>query len=93
MTANYISPINPLPLIVFNNLVNTLKYSILDLISKSLDDGIMDTFMKYAIIKHILKKTSPDPDVLIKFRPISKLLSISKIMERIVSRNGVLYTI
>ena len=57
MTANYISPIDPLPWIVFKNLFHPLKYSILDLISKSLDGGIMDKSLKYAIIKHILNKT------------------------------------
>ena len=40
MTANSISPIDPLPLIVFKNLVHTLKYSILNLICKLLDYGI-----------------------------------------------------
>ena len=80
MIANYIFPIDPLFLIVFKNLVHTLKYSILYLICKSLDDGIMDKSFKYAIIKTILKKTSFDPDVLSNYRPISQLPIISKIM-------------
>ena len=58
------SPIDPLPLIVFKNLVHILKYSILYLIYKSRDDGIMDKYFKNDIIKPILKKTSFDPDVL-----------------------------
>ena len=71
MTTNAISPIYPLFLIVFKNLVHTLKYSILNLICKSLDDGIMNKSLKYAIIKPILKKTSFDPDALTNYRPIS----------------------
>ena len=91
MTANYISPIDPLPLIVFKNLVHTFKYSILKLICKSLDDGIMDKSLKYAIIKPILKKTSLDPDVLTNYRPISQHPIISKIMERIVGIQLIYY--
>ena len=68
MTANSISPINPLTLIVFKNLVHTLTYSILDFISKSLDDGIMGKSLAYTIIKPILKNTSLDADVLTNYR-------------------------
>ena len=71
MTANYIYPIDPLHLIVFKNLVHSLEYSILDFISKLLDDCIMYKSLKYAIIKPILKKTSLDPDVLTNYKPIS----------------------
>ena len=51
----------------------------------------MDKSLKYAIIKPILKKTSLDPDVLTYYRPISQLPIISKIMERIVSRQLIYY--
>ena len=56
ITSNSMYTIDQLLLIVLKNLVHILKYSILYLISKSLDDGIMDTFLKYAIIKPVLKK-------------------------------------
>ena len=56
---NYISPIDQLPLNVFKNLVYTLKYTILDWISKSLDGDIIYKSLKYAIIKPLnVKKTS-----------------------------------
>ena len=51
----------------------------------------MDKSLKYAIIKPILKKTSLDPYVLKNYRPIYQLLIISKIMERIVSREIIYY--
>ena len=51
----------------------------------------MDKSLKYAIIKHILKKTSHDPDVLTNYRSISQLPIICKIMERIVSRQLIYY--
>ena len=64
MTANSISPIDPLPLIVFKNMVHSMNFIHSNtqsyLIYKSRDDGIMDKSLKYIIIKLILKKTSLD---------------------------------
>ena len=57
LTANSISPIDPLPLVVFNNIVPITENAILYLISQSLDDGIKVRSLKYAIIKPILKKS------------------------------------
>ena len=58
---------DPLSLIFFKNLIHKLKYSISNLFSKSLDEGIMVNALKYSIIKHIKKKTSLNPDVLTKY--------------------------
>ena len=70
LTAISISPIDPLPLVVFKNIVPITENAILYLISQSLDDGIMVRSLKYAIIKQILKKSSLVPDVLTNYRPI-----------------------
>ena len=64
LTTNTISPIDPLPLVVFKNIVPITENSILYLISQSLEDGIIIISLKYAIIKPILKKSALDPDVL-----------------------------
>ena len=61
------------------------------MIAQSLDDGIMVSSLKYAIIKPILKKSYLDPDVLTNYRPISQLPILSKIMERVVSRQLINY--
>ena len=91
MMSNSTSPIDPLPLVVFKNLVLLLSITISNLISESLNDGIMAKSLKYAIIKPILKKSSLDPDDLMNYRPISQLPIISKIMERVVSRQLIFY--
>ena len=91
LTANSTSPIDPLPLVVFKNIVPISENAILYLISQSLDDGIMVSSLKYAIIKPILKKPYLDPDVLTNYRPISQLPILSKIMERVVSRQLINY--
>ena len=51
----------------------------------------MVSSLKYAIIKPILKKSYLDPDVLTNYRPISQLPILSKIMERVVSRQLINY--
>ena len=91
MMSNSTSPIDPLPLVVFKNLVLLLSITISNLISELLNDGIMAKSLKYAIIKRILKKSSLDPDDLMNYRPISQLPIISKIMERVVSRQLIFY--
>ena len=50
LTANSTSPIDPLPLVVFKNIVHVTENAILYLISQSLDDGIMVSSLKYSII-------------------------------------------
>ena len=81
LTANPISPIDPLLLVVFKNIVPITENAVLYLISQSLDDGIMVRFLTYAIINLILKQFSLDPDVLANYRQISQLPIISKIMK------------
>ena len=85
MMSNSISPIDILILVIFKNVVLLLSNTISNLISESLNDGIMTKSLKYAIIKPILKKSSLDHDDLMNYRPISQLPIISKIMERVVN--------
>ena len=93
MMSNSAYPIDPLPLVVFKNVVVgylLLSITISNLFSDSLNDGIMAKSLKYAIIKPILKKSSLSDD-LMKYRPISQLSIISKIMERVVRRQLIFY--
>ena len=62
-----------LPLVVFKNIVPITENAILYLISQSLDDGIMVSSLKYAIIKPILKKSYLDPDVLPNYLTTSNI--------------------
>ena len=80
MISNSTSHIDPLPLVVFKNAVFFLSNIISNLISESLNDGIMAKSLKYAIIKPILKQSYLDTDDLMNNKPKSQLPIISKIM-------------
>ena len=62
--SNSTSPVDPLPLVVFKNVL-LLSITISNLISESLNDRIMDKYLKYSIIKP--EKSSLDPDDLMNY--------------------------
>ena len=64
---------------------------IFNIINISLDSGIVPSSLKHAIIKPILKKLGLDIECLSKYRPISQLPRIRKILERIVSKQLINY--
>ena len=80
------SPIDPLPLSFFHKLAFILTTFILNIINISLHSGIVLSSLKHAIIKPILKKPGLDIECLSSYRQISQLPFISKILERIVSK-------
>ena len=85
------SPIDPLPLSLFHKLAFILTPFILYIINISLYSGIVPSYLKHAIIKPILKKPGLDIECLSNYRLISQLPFISKILERIVSRQLINY--
>ena len=85
------SPIYPLPLSLFHKLTFILTPFILNIINISLDSVIVPSSLKHAKIKPILKKSGLDIECLSNYRPISQLPFISKILERIVSKQLINY--
>ena len=85
------SPIDPLPLSLFHKLAFILTPFIFNIINISLHSGIVPSSLKHAIIKPILKKQGLDIECLSNYRPISQLPFISKILERIVSKQLINY--
>ena len=81
-----------LPLSHFHKLHNVILTPIvLNIINISLHSGIAPSSLKHAIIKLILKKPGLDIECLFNYRPISQLPLISKILERIVSKQLINY--
>lgn len=69
----------------------TIGPCILEMINISLLTGSVPSFFKQAVFEPILKKPNLDPSFSNSYRPISKLLFISKILERNSSRTTELF--
>ena len=59
---------------------------ITDIVNASLANGDLPSLLKTALIKTILKKLSLDPEILKNIQPISNLLFLSKVIEKVVAR-------
>ena len=86
--SSSISPSDPVPLSIFKLYSDYLCPTICNIISYS---GTVPSIFKQAINTPILKKPSLDPDSLLNYRPISQLPWVSKILERVVSRQLISY--
>ena len=89
--SSLISPSDPVPLSIFKLYSDYLCPTIYDIISYSLNSGTVPSIFKQAIITPILKKPSLDPESLLNYRLISQLPLVSKILERVVSRQLISY--
>ncbi|XP_042341014.1 uncharacterized protein LOC121942011 [Plectropomus leopardus] len=58
--------------------------SVLTLINSSLSSGVVPKNFKHAVVQPLIKKPRQDTTVLSNYRPISKLPFMSKILEKIV---------
>ena len=73
------SPIDPLPLSLFQKIAFILTPFIFNIINISLHSGIVPSSLKHAIIKPILKKPGLDIKCLSNYRPISHLPFVRKV--------------
>ena len=62
----------------------TVGPSVISVINSSLSSGVVPENFKHAVVQPLIKKPALDPAVLANFRPISKLLFLSKILEKVV---------
>ncbi|KAK7103512.1 hypothetical protein V1264_018394 [Littorina saxatilis] len=76
--------LDPLPTQLYSDCLPELLPSILKIINTSLQTGTVPNSFKTAIVKHLLKKPSLDPNTLSNYRPVSNLSFISKLLERVV---------
>ena len=82
---------DPLPTWLLKKSVNVLAPFLCWLFCRSLEHGVVPSSMKSAYITPILKKAdlnSSDPK---SYRPISNLSVLSKLLERLVSKQLVAY--
>ena len=78
--------LDPIPTELLYENLDVLLPIITNIINISLASGFVPPDFKTAVVKSLLKKTSPDQNVLKNYRPISNLPLLSKILEKVVLR-------
>jgi len=90
--------LDPIPTGLFKACISELAPVLADILNTSLHTGVFPSSFKNALVSPILKKPSLDANVLGNYRPVSNLLFLSKVLEKIVvtrlnahlQRNGLL---
>ena len=81
---NKSSECDPLPTHLLKCCSDLFVPFLTELFNRSLSEGVFPSSWKRAYISPILKKSSADPHAPGSYRPISKLSTVSKLLERIV---------
>jgi len=77
--------LDPIPTKLLKELLPVAEKPLLNIINLSLSLGHVSRPFKLAVIKSLIKKPQLDPNVLANYRPISNILFMSKILEKVVS--------
>ena len=85
------SPLDPIPLSLMQNISPLLAIYITEIISKSFINGHVPIDLKHALVSPIIKKNKFDHNSLSNHRPISQLSTLSKIMERVVLKQLLIF--
>ena len=83
MNKKYCS-LDPMPVSVLDKCADVLVPLILNIVNKSLTQGVFPQALKHAVITPILKDPSLDPDDLKNYRPISNTPFVAKLIEKTV---------
>ncbi len=78
------SPLDILPSRLFKQVFSVMGPTLLNLINKCLELGVVPDFLKHASVKPRLKRPNLDSSDLSNFRPISNLPFLAKIIEKVV---------
>uniref|UniRef100_A0A672ZWH4 Reverse transcriptase domain-containing protein n=1 Tax=Sphaeramia orbicularis TaxID=375764 RepID=A0A672ZWH4_9TELE len=84
-------PLDPLPSWVIKELWSTLGPYVLSILNYSLSSGVFPACFKSAVVKPLLKKPGLDAEAPSNYRPVSNLAFLSKVFEKVVSKQLVHY--
>ena len=79
----------PTPLLIEN--LDVLLPVLTQIVNNSLASGVFPSLFKTALVKPLLKKSSLDVNILKNYRPVSNLSFLSKIIEKVVLKQLLLY--
>ena len=78
-------PLDPIPTHLLKRVLPALLPSITSIVNMSIASGVFPETMKHAIVLPTIKKPSLDPETLGKYRPVSNLSFLSKLIVKVVS--------
>lgn len=82
--SNKFSEAHPLPTHLLKSCADIFSPFLTSLFNRSLSEGIFTSCWKRVCVTPVLKKSSADPQDVTSYRTISKLLTLSKLLERVV---------
>ena len=85
------SPLDPIPLTLLRSSISYLIIPITNIFRSLLISSVVPPSMKQAYITLIIKKSTLDSSILSNYRPVSQLSSLSKTLERILSKQLIHY--
>ena len=74
-----------LPAHILKQVIESLLPNFCKIVDKSLSSGSVEG-LKESIVNPLLKKAGADPEILKNYRPVSDLLFLSKLTERVVDK-------
>ena len=81
-------PLDPVPASVFKQCISVLVPAI---VNKSICSGVVPDCFKLTLLKPLLKKIHLDSEGYANFRPVSNLMYISKLTEKVVAKQLIEY--
>ena len=78
------SEADPIPTSLLREMINKSVPLLAKLFSASFSSGVVPSAIKKAKVRLLLKKVDLDPNVFKNYQPVSNLLFLSKILEKIV---------
>ena len=83
--------LDPIPTWIIRDAKNELLPKITDIINASLRSSEVPTSMKSSVFTPLLRKATLDPEILKNYRPVSNLMLVSKVLERVVAQRLTIY--
>ena len=77
--------LDPIPTPILTSCLDSLLPMITVIVNKSLEESHVPTSVKTAVVRQLLKKPCLDKEEFKNYRPVSNLLFISKILQKVVS--------
>ena len=78
--------LDPIPTKLLKQLLSVKGTPLLNIVNASLVCGHIPQTLKLAVIKPLIKKSNLDVNVLSNYKPISNLPFLSKVLEKVISK-------